>query len=101
MEPDRQPDSIPRLTWKTLDELDAALREFARLYTVEPVRRRALRDVVIKTKDRARYASRNAKVTEEKRAEKAEMVQWMLVWLDDPSNFADWVTLRRDRMNAG
>jgi len=101
MEPDRQPDSIPRLTWKTLDELDAALREFARLYTVEPVRRRALRDVVIKTKDRARYASRNAKVTEEKRAEKAEMVQWMLVWLDDPSLFADWVTLRRDRMNAG
>ena len=95
------PEAVPRLTWKTLDELDAGLREFARLYAAEPERRRALRDVVIKTKDRARYASRNAKVAEEKRAEKAEMVQWMLVWLDDPSLFADWVALRRNCTKAG
>jgi len=88
----------PHLSWKTLDELEASLREFQRMYAEEPLRRRALRDVVIRTKDRARHASRNPKVSPEKRAEKEEMVQWMLVWLDDPSLCGDWVTLRREQL---
>jgi hypothetical protein len=91
-------EAAPHVRWKTLDELEASLREFQRIYDEEPVRRRELRDVVIRTKDRARFASRNPKVSAEKRAAKDEMVQWMLVWLDDPSMFGDWVTLRRAQL---
>jgi hypothetical protein len=29
---------------------------------------------------------------------KAEMVEWMLVWLDDPAIFPAWIQLRRQRM---
>jgi hypothetical protein len=88
-------DARPHVRWKTFDELEASLREFERLYATLPDARKELRDAIIRAKDRARYASRNAKVSPGKRAEKAEMVQWMLVWLDDPSMFAEWVRLRR------
>ena len=87
-----------RVEWKTLDQLEGSLREFQRLYLETPGQRRELRDAVILAKDRARFASRNPKVSEAKRAEKTEMVQWMLVWLDDPAIFGDWVTLRRGQL---
>ena len=85
----------PRIQWKTLEQLESSLLEFARAYAERPSMQRQLREVVIRTKDRARFASRNPKVSEEKRTLKAEMVQWMLVWLDDPSMFAAWAELRR------
>lgn len=90
----------PRIQWKTLDELEVSLLEFQRQYRDDPTRRRELRDIVIRTKDRARFASRNPKVAAEKRAAKEEMVQWMLVWLDDPSMFADWAALRRNQLRT-
>ena len=93
-------DPTLQIRWKTLDELEASLRDFERRYAEAPVQRRALRDAVIKAKDRARFASRNPKVAAEKRAVKEEMVQWMLVWLDDPSMFGDWVTLRRGQLGG-
>ena len=86
---------MDRVRWKTLDELEASLRELQQLYAEQPAQRRELRDAVIGAKDRARFASRNPKVSAEKRSIKEEMVQWMLVWLDDPAMFGDWVTLRR------
>lgn len=92
-------DELPRVQWKTLDELEASLGEFQRMYAEYPAQQRELRRIVIKTKDRARFASRNLKVSPEKRAAKEEMVRWMLVWLDDPSMFADWVALRRRRIS--
>jgi hypothetical protein len=85
---------------KTLDELEASLRDFERRYEENAVQRRALREAVIQAKDRARFASRNPKVSAEKRAMKEEMVRWMLVWLDDPSMFGDWVGLRRSQMGG-
>jgi hypothetical protein len=90
-----------QIRWKTFAELEASLRDFQRMYEDDPLRRRELRQIVIKTKDRARFASRNPKVSPDKRAAKEEMVQWMLVWLDDPSMFADWVTLRRSQLGDG
>lgn len=93
-------DPSPQIRSKTLDELETSLRDFERRYEEHPPERRQLRDAVIKAKDRARFASRNPKVSEEKRAAKEEMVQWMLVWLDDPSMFTDWVTLRRGQMGG-
>lgn len=32
---------------------------------------------------------------------KAEMVEWMLVWLDDPAMFPAWASVRRLRIGAG
>ena len=90
----------PHIHWKTLDDLEASLLEFQRMYEEDPARQRLLREAVIQAKDRARYASRNPKVSAEKRAAKEEMVRWMLVWLDDPSMFADWVTLRRGQLGT-
>ena len=39
--------------------------------------------------------SRNRKVDERKRAEKAEMAEWFAVWLRQPEIFDDWLDLRR------
>jgi hypothetical protein len=90
-----------KLDSKTLEGLEASLREFQRLYAEQPLHRRELREMVIKAKDRARFASRNPKAAAEKRAVKEEMVQWMLVWLDDPAMFSDWVSLRHRKNSAG
>lgn len=82
----------------SLDELEGCLRELSRVYADRADLQRYCRDQVIAAKERARWASGSARVEESKRAIKAEMVDWMLVWLDDPSLFATWVGLRRQRM---
>ena len=56
-------------------------------------RRKRCRAVVIEAKDHAKLAMHRAK-SEELRAKKQEMVQWMLVWLENPGIFNDWVSLR-------
>jgi hypothetical protein len=81
-----------------LDELDASLRQFSGVYTTQPRLRRYCRDQVIAAKARARFASLSDKVDESKRRLKAEMVEWMLVWLGDPALFPAWVSIRRERL---
>jgi hypothetical protein len=78
----------------TLDDLEASLRELSEVYAVRPDLRRYCRDQVIAAKDRARWASRR----EDKRQLKEEMVDWMLVWLDDPAMFPAWAEIRRGRV---
>jgi hypothetical protein len=80
---------------KTLDELEHSLGAMTELYLQDAAARKTCRAVVITAKDRTRFASRNQKVDETKRALKSEMVDWMLVWLDDPAMFSSWVTLRK------
>jgi hypothetical protein len=74
----------------TLDELEssllALLDEFER---GDANRRSAVRRLVITAKDHARWA---------KRAEKEEMILWLLTWLENPPVFRDWVRLRRVRL---
>lgn len=76
----------------SLHDLEECLRQLTELYEAQP---RQAREVVIAAKDKTRFASRNTKAASEKRALKAEMVEWMLVWLDDPRMFAQWAKLRR------
>jgi hypothetical protein len=83
------------------DELERSLIELAEVYAARPDLRRFTRDQVIGAKDRARWASRNSRVDEEVRRRKAEMLEWMLVWLDDPAMFGSWVRLRRQTMESG
>jgi hypothetical protein len=81
----------------TLDDLDASLRQFSDVYTSQPHLRRYCRDQVIAAKAKARFASLSDKVYESKRRLKAEMVEWMLVWLGDPALFPAWVQLYREK----
>ena len=82
----------------SVDELENSLRELSHVYDTRPDLRRYCRDQVIAAKDRARWASRSPQVEESKRRMKAEMVEWMLVWLADPAIFPTWVQLRKQKM---
>jgi hypothetical protein len=50
---------------------------------------------VIAAKDRARFIARNPKTPPDKQAQKNEMAQWMLVWLENPAVFPAWVEIRK------
>lgn len=82
----------------SIDELEASLCELSQVYETRADLRRYCRDQVIAAKDRARWAAQSPKVEESKRGVKTEMVEWMLVWLGDPSVFPAWVQLRRKNM---
>ena len=84
----------------SIEELEASLREFTEVYEHRPDLRRYCRDEVIAAKDRARWASQSPRVDEHKRELKAEMVVWMLVWLDDPAVFPIWAQLRRNALTG-
>jgi hypothetical protein len=72
------------------EELEESLRAFSRIYAEREDLRRLCRDQVIAAKDRARWISRRTDSDEALRARKAEMVEWMLVWLGDPAVFPVW-----------
>jgi hypothetical protein len=84
----------------TIADLDVSLRQFSEVYASQPQLRRYCRDQVIAAKARARFASLSEKVEERKRLLKAEMVEWMLVWLGDPALFPAWASIRRERLTG-
>jgi hypothetical protein len=76
----------------TFEELEASLRRLLEEYKLgDAARRMAVRRLVILAKDHARLAARNP----EKRADKEEMILWLLTWLENPPVFAEWVRIRR------
>jgi len=84
----------------SFDELEASLSELEHAYSAavanhDHARAKACRRVVIEAKDHARMASRNPKVAAEKREQKREMVEWLLVWLENPGIFESWAALRK------
>lgn len=84
----------------SFDDLEASLKEMEKAYSNaianhDRNRANACRRTVIQAKDRARLISRNQRVDEEKRWQKGEMVEWMLVWLENPGIFESWVALRK------
>jgi len=72
------------------EDLEKSLRAFSCVYAEREDLRRLCRDQVIAAKDRARWISRRAGPDEAVRGRKAEMVEWMLVWLGDPAVFPVW-----------
>src|ERR1039457_7280592 len=50
---------------------------------------------VIAARDRARWIAVTPRGTPEKRTQKEEMAQWMLVWLENPEVFPAWVDARK------
>src|SRR5215475_12326206 len=79
----------------TFEELEESLRALLEVYSAsqaagERDRARYCRRQVIAAKDRAKFLAANSGTPESKRAEKAEMAEWMLVWLENPEVFPAW-----------
>ena len=80
----------------TFDELEQSLRAMLEVYRVATAtgdrdRARYCRRQVIAAKDRAKFQAK-------KKPEKAEMAEWMLVWLENPEVFPVWVEARKKVM---
>ncbi|MDA1314624.1 MAG: hypothetical protein O2968_14890 [Acidobacteria bacterium] len=52
------------------------------------------RRAVRQGKERLQRLQNRANLPDTKRAEKQEILQWFLVWLESPSLFRDWLTVR-------
>ncbi len=90
---------------KTFEELESDLREMLAVYTQavqagDRRRARYCRRQIIAAKDRARFSLRVPKASPAKKAQKEEMVQWMLVWLENPEVFPAWVEIRKRYSSA-
>jgi len=77
-----------------LDELERSLLALAAVYdgarqAADRATQTRCRQLVIEAKAHARMALSRG------RREKAEMVEWMLVWLENPGVFSTWVRLRK------
>ena len=84
----------------TLDELEQSLAEMLQVYTDAMAagnrdRVRYCRRQVIGAKDRARFLAHDGGAPAERKALKEEMVEWMLVWLENPEVFPAWVAARK------
>ena len=84
----------------TFEELEQSLLDVLQVYrealsTGQRDRARYCRRQVIAAKDRAKFLAITPRTTPEKRTEKEEMAQWMLVWLENPEVFPAWVDARR------
>lgn len=87
---------------KSFEELERSLLEMEEVYTRaresgDRARAQLCRNVVIQAKDHARLSARSPKASPEKKIEKEEMIQWMLVWLENPGVFPAWVKLRKQK----
>ena len=89
----------------SFEELETSLRDMLAVYreslaTGNRERARYCRRQVIAAKDRVKFAARRQGATPEKRAEKERMAEWMLVWLENPELFPDWVDALRARQTG-
>ena len=87
----------------TFEELEQSLREMHEVYAEADAagnreRMRYCRRQVIGAKDRAKFLAKNPTTPPEKKAQKEEMAQWMLVWLESPDVFSAWVDARKRAM---
>ena len=84
----------------TFEELEESLCGMWRVYAEameagDRERARYCRRQVIGAKDRAKFLAASSRSTPEKKAEKEEMAQWMLVWLENPEVFPAWLEARK------
>ena len=84
----------------TLEELEESLRGMLDVYREASAsgnrdRARYCRRQVIAAKDRAKFLAQSPQLDADRQALKAEMAQWMLVWLENPEVFPPWVEARK------
>ena len=56
---------------------------------------RRLRGLALEVKRELQLVARSRAVGEKQRLEAKETVQWLIIWLEDPQIFPDWLSLRR------
>lgn len=93
---------IRQHTWQ---EFEQSLHEMQQVYADaiaagDRERARYCRRQMIAAKDRARFLARNPRTATEKREQKEEMAQWMLVWLENPEVFPAWAEARKRVIHA-
>jgi hypothetical protein len=84
----------------TFEELEQSLRAMLQVYSDSLAagrrdRARYCRRQVIAAKDRAKWMAVAPRIAPERRTQKEEMAQWMLVWLENPEVFPAWVDARK------
>ena len=84
----------------SFQELEQSLNEMLAVYrnameAGDRERARYARRQVIAAKDRAQFLARNPRTSPARSAQKEEMAQWMLVWLQNPEVFPVWVEGRK------
>jgi len=84
----------------TFEELEQSLAEMLAVYrdalsADDRERARYARRQVIAAKDHAKFLAHNARTPEEKRTQKEEMLQWMMVWLENPEVCPPWLEARK------
>jgi len=87
----------------TFEELEQSLRELGAAYAAalaagDRERARYCRRQVIAAKDRAKFLAASSRQPDDKRAQKRQMADWMLVWLEYPGLFPAWVEARKKRV---
>ncbi len=83
-------DSLPELE-RTLLALELEYREAAA--AGDRARAKTVRRAVISAKDHARFTL--AKLSGARRAEREEMLLWIMTWLENPGVFPTWLALRK------
>jgi hypothetical protein len=88
------------LHFSTLEEAEVCimrLDELVRKFRAENERAAAERVIEVARlgRRRAEMIARNPRVDPTKRAEKEEILNWFLVWLETPDAFFDWLELRK------
>jgi hypothetical protein len=87
----------------TFEELEESLRAMGLIYAEATVagdreRARYCRRQVIAARNRAKLLAAGPRTSPEKKAQKTEMVHWMLVWLENPEVFPAWVEARKRQL---
>ena len=81
------------------DSLDHAQRTLVALSACYARTPREARALVIQAKDHARLALVRDS-DPETRARRQELIDWMIVWVNDPALFPTWVRLRRQAIES-
>jgi len=89
----------PRVEGVRQDSLAEAARTLCAWSGACPDDPRAARRIVIEAKDHARLALPRL-ASEEARQLRAELIEWMVVWVNDPPLFPAWVKLRPARLSG-
>ncbi len=78
---------------KTIFRLDYLCRNFRLASDKKGVE--YCRQLAAVGRKRADLISRNRRVNSQKRLQKREIAQWFQVWLETPSIFEDWLSMRK------
>jgi hypothetical protein len=81
-------------TEDTINRLDYLCRNYRLVSDKKGVE--YCREVAALGRRRAELISRNRRVNNPKRLQKREIAQWFAVWLETPSLFKDWLSMRKN-----